>query len=110
MMYRNSVSSSKTANCQDLEDTNNHSLRYLQENVENDSAVSFKKFSIYPMKEQIHTVVSSFSELKDHQFSHYEKNILYYIASNAGKKFLQKFPCHFCEGIILNKDVLCEKN
>jgi len=47
----------------------------------------------------------SFSYLDDNTFSHYQKNILYYIAGNAAYKFIEKFPCSFCEDIILNTDI-----
>jgi len=38
-------------------------------------------------------------------FKHYQKNILYYIAGSAANKFLKKYPCTFCENLILNQDM-----
>lgn len=49
--------------------------------------------------------ISSFLYLDDNIFSHFQKNILYYIAGNAANQFLQQFPCVFCEDIILNKNI-----
>lgn len=111
MLYKNSVMSSKTANCQDLENTKNHRLRDQQENAEKDECsigqgifnLSYERTDPIHTeeveKEEIHTLITPFFDLKDHEFSHYQKNNLYCIAGSAAYKFLQKFSCHFCEAI-----------
>jgi hypothetical protein len=95
MLYRSSVSPSKNASYQDLKDK------------DESFSLSHGK-CIYIDKEFINEELideEAFSYLDDNTFSHYQKNILYYIAGNAAYKFIEKFPCSFCEYIILNKDI-----
>ncbi|KAF0733687.1 Transposable element P transposase [Aphis craccivora] len=104
MLFRNSVSSSKNANCQELgEDTDNCQMSRGIFTLTHEKGTSFNEKVIDD--EAIDEVISSFSYLNDNTFSHYQKNILYYIAGNAAKKFLDKFPCTFCEDLILNQDI-----
>lgn len=102
MLYRNSVLPSKNANCQDLEDKN-ESISIGIFSLSHEKSFNVDKEFI--IEESIDEEVWSFSYLDDNTFSHYQKNILYNIAGNAANKFIEKFPCTFCEDIILNKDI-----
>jgi len=101
MLYRNSVIPSKNANCQDLEDKESISVGIFS--LSHEKSIFVDKEVI--AEELIDEEVLSFSYLDDNIFSHYQKNILYYIAGNAAYKFIEMFPCSFCEDIILNTDI-----
>ncbi|CAI6361435.1 unnamed protein product [Macrosiphum euphorbiae] len=106
MLYRNSILSSKNANIQDLENKD-ESISIGIFSLSHEKSIYVDKEFIG--EELVDEEVLSFSYLDDHDhdhtFSHYQKNILYYIAGNAAYKFIEKFPCSFCEDIILNKDM-----
>lgn len=94
MLFRNSLSSSKNANCQDLED------------IAEDNIIHNGIFTLsYEKTTSVDEDITPFLCVDDYTFSHYQKNILYYIAASAAHKFLEKFPCTFCEDIILNQDI-----
>lgn len=113
MLYRNSVSPSKTAYCRDLEnDAINEYFTSLEEDVKNECLIVQGIFSLsYEKKDsimfeeveekEINAPMSSFNDLNSCELSFYQKNILYYIMGSAANKFLEKFPCNFCEAIIL---------
>jgi len=108
MLYRNSVLSSKNANCQELEeDTDDCQISHGIFTLTHEKSTSFDEKVIDG--EATDELISSFSYLDDNTFSHYQKNILYCIAGNAAKKFLDKFSCIFCEDLILNQDIF-QKN
>jgi len=104
-LYRNSVLPSKNANCQDLDDKD-ESITFRIFSVSHEKSICVDKELVV---EKFIGEVFSFSYLNDNTFSHYQKNILYYIAGNAANTFIEKFPCLFCEDIILNKDI-CSKD
>lgn len=102
-MYRNSVPlPNENANCQHLEDKDESISIVIFSLLHEKSIYADNKFIV---EELIDEEVLSFSYLDDNTFSQYQTNILYYIAGNAACKFNEKFPCSFCEDIILNKDI-----
>lgn len=102
MLYRNSVLPSKNVNCQDLGDKE-ESISIGIFSLSHEKSIYVDKE--VTVEELVDEEVLSFIYLDDKTFSHYQKNILYYIEGNVAYKFIEKFPCSFCEDIILNTDI-----
>ncbi len=122
MLYRNSVTASKNANCKDEDEC---SVGIFPLNTKLDDHIPQSDHNgVFPLNtklddhipesdhmpesQQKDKIESMFSEeiaqlllFDDVHLSDLQNNVLYFIAGSIAKQFIEKFPCEFCEECIL---------
>lgn len=110
LLFRNSVSAGKNSNCSNktIEDDDGDVFHFgifsadITECGRNNRSYEHEEEVANGYEDDDESLINAVNNLERNSLADFHSNILYFISGSLVKKFINKYPCEFCENLLLN--------